>query len=33
MNIDTLDFIYKAMIVTMSLLTVYGIYITKKSGK
>jgi hypothetical protein len=33
MSIDTLDFIYKTMIVTMSLLTVYGIYITRKAGK
>lgn len=33
MNIYTLDFIYKTMIVTMSLLTIYGIYITKKAGK
>lgn len=33
MNIDTLDFIYKASIVAMSLLTIYGIYITKKAGK
>lgn len=33
MSINTLDFIYKASIVVMSLLTIYGIYITRKKNK
>ena len=33
MNIDSLDFIYKTAIIVMSLLTIYGIYITNKAGK
>lgn len=33
MTIDTLDFIYKGAIATMLVLTIIGIYITKKAGK